>query len=85
MDRIKKINVLDSECPGFPFDVDPMMHNDAMNRCYDMDGEEFELVLKPEVVSWFQNSEIDFQYSVYFGIIYFISEEDKVKFILKWL
>ncbi len=43
------------------------------------------LVIKPEVKKWFDDNQIIYKYSVYFGVVYFTNEEDKVKFILRWL
>lgn len=38
-----------------------------------------------DVVKWLEKENIDFNYSNIFTSIYFKNEEDKVRFILKWV
>lgn len=67
-----------------PYDLDLIMHNDVtLGFCCDM--KDFELVIKSEVQEWLDENDISVKFSVYFGIFYFKTDEERVKFILKWL
>ena len=67
-----------------PFDLDLIMYNDlTLNYCCDM--EDFKLAIKSEVQKWLDENDINVKFSVYFGIFYFKTDEERVKFILKWL
>ena len=57
--------------------------NETLEKIYDTN--EPALSIKTEVKNWFNENQINYKYSVYFGIMYFKTEEDKVKFILRWL
>ena len=70
----------------YPFSVDPLMAGDGiLANCCRMCPDNFELEMLPDVKAWLIESDIDVKFSVYFGIFHFQTDEDKVKFILRWL
>lgn len=71
-------------CNSHPYDIDLLMHSEESlsNCCY---MEDFELVVKSEIQKWLNDNDINVKFSMYFGIFYFKTDEERVKFILKWL
>ncbi len=66
------------------YDLDLIMYNDlSLSYCCDM--EDFKLVIKSEVQKWLDENDINAKFSVYFGIFYFKTDEERVKFILRWV
>ncbi len=67
-----------------PFEVDPLMIGDyQLDNCCVM--KDYQLVIKPKVQEWLEEENINVKFSVYFGMFYFQSDEERVMFILKWL
>ena len=69
----------------YPFSVDPLLAGDTILASVCRMSDNFELEMLPEVVEWMAVEEMTVRFSIYFGIYHFQTDEDKVKFILKWL
>ena len=77
---------IDFEVADYPFTIDPLMAGDAtLASVCRLDEDNFELEMLPTVIKWIAVEEMQVRFSVFFGIFYFKTDEDKVKFILKWL
>ena len=68
------------------FSIDPLMAGDEiLAKCCTMAPDNYELEMLPEIVTWIKRENMDIKFSIYFGIFHFRTDEDKVKFILRWL
>lgn len=79
------INYLKAQEMGYTFILDLIDYDNFFDIFESSKTGGGRLDLQLSIIDWCKESDIKTMHSKFFGVIYFNKEEDKVKFILKWL